>query len=167
MTVLDKFKFLSPMTAITEPLPPSVAVLLSNASNIRAQYPSHLAHHWRRSHTQPPSLCCLLRNYSQDTSTASFYAFTNCWVSWQYQFPKWTRVFFHIQSSLNLYGPESRPEATFSLLSPFPGVMVGAPSDSIMHIWLYAACNKIETGPVPRLGSHLLCSEYSLNFTAQ
>ena len=68
---------LSPMSKITEPLPPSVADLLSNASNIRAQHPSHLAYRWRRSHTQHPSLCRLFRNtgsYNQvDTPTASFY----------------------------------------------------------------------------------------------
>jgi len=54
-------------------LSPSVADLLSNASNIRAQHPSHLAHHWRRSHIQPPSLFRFFRSYSQDTPTASFY----------------------------------------------------------------------------------------------
>ena len=74
MTVRDKFKCPSPMTTITEPLPPSLAELLSNTSNIRAKHPSHLAHHWRRSHVQqPPSLCRLFRSNSQDTPTASFY----------------------------------------------------------------------------------------------
>ena len=74
------------MTNITEPLPPSVADLLSNASHIRAQYPNHLEHHWRRSHIQPPPspfFCRLFRSYattttststtSKDTPTASFY----------------------------------------------------------------------------------------------
>ena len=65
---------LSPMTTITEPLPPSVADLLSNASNIRAQHPSHLAHHWRRSDIQkPPFLRRLFRSHSQDIPAASFY----------------------------------------------------------------------------------------------
>ena len=74
VTVRDKFKYPSPMTTITEPLPPTVAEVLSNASDIRAQHPSHLAHHWRRSHIQRlPSLCRLFRTYSQDTPTASFY----------------------------------------------------------------------------------------------
>ena len=99
------------MATITEPLPPSVAHLLSNSSNICAQHPSHLAHHWRRSHIQqPPSLCRLFRSYCRDTSTASFYRI--------YQF-------FVLHDNINLrneleYFCCSRPEWSISCL-PDPG----------------------------------------------
>jgi len=102
--------FHSPMTMITEPLPPSVADLLSNASNIRAQYPSHLAHHWRRSHIQLPFLYHLFRSKNQDTPTASFYRI--------YQF-------FVLHDNINLrnelkYFCCSHPEWSVSCL-PDPG----------------------------------------------
>ena len=73
MTVRDKFKLSAPITTITEPLPPYAADILSNASNIRAQHPSHLTYHWRCSHIQPPFLYRLFRSYSQVTPAASFY----------------------------------------------------------------------------------------------
>jgi hypothetical protein len=57
----------------TEPLPPTVADLLANVLTIRARYPSHLAHQWRRSQIQPPFLSRLFRNYNHDTPSASFY----------------------------------------------------------------------------------------------
>ena len=62
-----------PMTTTTEPLPPSVTDLLAHASTIRAQYPSHLAHQWRRSNMQPPLLSRLFLKNKDDTPSASFY----------------------------------------------------------------------------------------------
>ncbi len=59
--------------ATTEPPPPTVADLLAHAPTIRAKYPSHLAHQWRRSQIQPPFLSRLFRNYNHDTPSASFY----------------------------------------------------------------------------------------------
>lgn len=61
------------MTIDREPLPPSVVDLLTHASAIRAQYPSHLAHQWRRSNIPPPLLSRLFRAQVHDTPSASFY----------------------------------------------------------------------------------------------
>lgn len=58
---------------MTEPLPPTVTDLLAHASTIRAKYPSHLAHQWRRSQIQPTLLSRLSRTYNHDTPSASFY----------------------------------------------------------------------------------------------
>jgi len=65
----------------TEPLPPTVPEILADASNIRARYPSHLAHQWRCSHIQPPSNFKLISRLflqprtasPRDTPAASFY----------------------------------------------------------------------------------------------
>lgn len=65
----------------TEPLPPTVPELLANAPNIRARYPSHLAHRWRRSNVHPPFnfnfisrlLLQTRPTTHQDTPEASFY----------------------------------------------------------------------------------------------
>lgn len=63
-----------------EPLPPTVPELLAHASSIRAQYPSHLAHQWRRSQIRPLVKSNLLsqlllrrRMTAHDTPSASFY----------------------------------------------------------------------------------------------
>ncbi|RDB21984.1 hypothetical protein Hypma_011002 [Hypsizygus marmoreus] len=62
----------------TEALPPTVAELLAGASNIRARYPSHLAHQWRRSRIRRPLISRLLNlqiksTYHRDTAATSFY----------------------------------------------------------------------------------------------
>jgi hypothetical protein len=60
-------------TTTTEPLPVTVADLLAHAPTIRAKYPSHLAHRWRRSQIQPPFLSRLFTSHNHDTPSASFY----------------------------------------------------------------------------------------------
>ncbi|EFI28334.1 hypothetical protein CC1G_13863 [Coprinopsis cinerea okayama7 len=65
----------------TEPLPATVREILSDSTNIRARYPSHLAHQWRRSQIQSPSnsnfIARLLprsrTTVNQDTAAACLY----------------------------------------------------------------------------------------------